>query len=88
MPQTPLELEVLLTESMIADRFLQSLGQRILPELFFYWFPLSVRAWVALCRDSRYRNYLRSETLLKATAKTLADSLTDRRVEVISLGVG
>jgi len=88
MPQTPLELEVLLTESMIADRFLQSLGQRILPELFFYWFPLSVRAWVALCRDSRYRNYLRSETLLKATAKTLADSLTDRRVEVISLGAG
>jgi uncharacterized SAM-dependent methyltransferase len=88
MSQNPLELEVLLTESMIADRFLQSLGQRILPELFFYWFPLSVRAWVALCRDSRYRNYLRSETLLKAAGKTVADSLTDRRVEVISLGAG
>lgn len=88
MSPASLQLDVLLTESVIADRFLKSLSQRILPELFFYWFPLSVRAWIALCEDSRYRNYQRSEILIQTMAGRLPTSFATGAVEVISLGAG
>ena len=88
MIRTPLRLDVLLTESALADRFLQSLDQRVLPEMFFYWFPLSVRTWLALCTDARYRNYARSDALLQTHAKELVARLVGDQIEVISLGAG
>lgn len=88
MPPSPLQLDILLTESVIAARFFQSLGQRILPELFFYWFPLSVRAWVDLCGDSRYRNYQRSEALIQTMAGQLPKLLPEEAIDLISLGAG
>jgi len=41
----------LLTENDLADEFVASFQARRLAEKFFYWFPLSVRAWLALCSD-------------------------------------
>ena len=55
-----LQIEVRLTEAAIAEDFLAALANRYLPERFFYWFPLSVRAWLSLCQDGPYRNYVRS----------------------------
>lgn len=88
MTHEPLRLDVLLTESTIADRLRHSLDQRLLPELFFYWFPLSVHAWVRLCQDRRYRNYVRSDTLIQQTATQIVAHLAARHAEVISLGAG
>lgn len=42
-----MKVEVLLTEMEIAKEFAESMQARDLPEKFFYWFPLSVRAWAA-----------------------------------------
>jgi uncharacterized SAM-dependent methyltransferase len=91
MPHHPLHCEVLLSESALADRFWQSLDQRVLPEMFFYWFPLSVRAWVALCQDNNYRNFVRSNSLIQTRAKQIVDYVAcngDDQIDVISLGAG
>ena len=88
MTRRPLRLDVLLTELALADRFWQSLDQRVLPEMFFYWFPLSVRAWVTLCRDGKYRNYVRSDALIQRHAKQMVAHLSGKQIDVISLGAG
>ena len=46
-----IHIEILLTEDQIASEFLEALENHDLPEKFFYWFPLSVRAWINLCKD-------------------------------------
>lgn len=81
-------IEVLLTENELAEEFLAALEQRYLPEKFFYWFPLSVRAWLALCSDGEYRNYVRSRSLIARTADELSKLLPQRPLEVLSLGSG
>lgn len=88
MTRTPLRLDVLLTELALADRFRQSLDQRVLPEMFFYWFPLSVRAWVALCQDGKYRNFSRSDVLIQQRAEQIVSHLAGDQIDVISLGAG
>ena len=91
MPHHRLQCDVLLTESALADRFWQALDQRVLPEMFFYWFPLSVRAWVTLCQDEQYRNFVRSNTLVQARAKQIVSHMTYNtgdQINVISLGAG
>ena len=45
-------IEVLLTESEIADEFAEAMEARDLPEKFFYWTPQSVRAWTNLAEKS------------------------------------
>src|SRR5579871_3568540 len=50
-----MNIEVLLTEAEIADEFTEAIEARDLPEKFFYWTPLSVRAWknvAAFANDS------------------------------------
>ncbi|MBD0305747.1 MAG: L-histidine N(alpha)-methyltransferase [Nitrospiraceae bacterium] len=81
-------IDVMLTESAISERFIAALRARFLPEPFFYWSPLSVRAWLALCREGPYRNYIRSETLVRTHADTIAAALPAGPIEVISLGAG
>jgi len=81
-------IDVLLSENQIADELVAALANRNLPEKFFYWFPTSVRAWISLCSDGAYRNFMRSQTLLQNYAAELVAHLPRGDVEVISLGAG
>lgn len=81
-------IQVLLTETAIADEFVASFQTRRLEEKFFYWFPLSVRAWLALCSDGAYRNFVRSRSLIARSAADVARYTPAGRVEVLSLGAG
>jgi len=81
-------IQVLLTEAALADEFLASFQTRRLDEKFFYWFPLSVRAWLALCSDGAYRNFVRSRSLVAQSAPALAARTPAGPVEVLSLGAG
>lgn len=81
-------VHALLTENAIAEEFVSSLRARRLAEQFFYWFPLSVRAWLALCSDGAYRNFVRSRSLIARSAKELARFVRSGSLEVVSLGSG
>jgi uncharacterized SAM-dependent methyltransferase len=83
-----IEIEVLLSEAEIAEGFLEALARRFLPERYFYWFPVSVRAWLQLCQDGPYRNFVRSDALVRRAANEVIRSLPPGPVEVISLGAG
>src|SRR5712691_3240704 len=78
----------LLTENDLADQFVAAFASRLLPEKFFYWFPLSVRAWLDLCSDGDYRNYVRSRSLIATSASELAAIVAPGPLEVLSLGSG
>ncbi len=81
-------IQVLLTETAIADEFVASFQARRLAEKFFYWFPLSVRAWLALCSDGAYRNFVRSRSLIAQSGRDLARYTPAGPIEVVSLGSG
>jgi len=81
-------IQALLTENELADEFVAAFRARAFPEKFFYWFPLSVRAWLALCSDGAYRNYARSRTLISESADDLARYIPPGPLEVLSLGSG
>ncbi len=81
-------VHVLLTENTIAEDFVSSFTARRLAEKFFYWFPLSVRAWLALCSDGAYRNFVRSHSLISQFAKDLGRHIQPASLEVLSLGSG
>ena len=83
-----ISIDVLLSENAIADDFVSSLRARRLAEKFFYWFPLSVRAWLELCSDGAYRNFIRSRSLIAQSANELAGRLGAGALEVLSLGSG
>lgn len=76
------------TENDLAEEFISAFRARRLPEKFFYWFPLSVRAWLALCSDGEYRNYIRSRSLIARGARDLAEAVGGDSLEVVSLGSG
>ena len=81
-------LQVVLTETALADEFVASFRTRQLDEKFFYWFPLSVRAWLALCSDGAYRNFVRSRSLVARSAPELARLNGGGPLELLSLGAG
>ena len=81
-------IETLVTENELADEFVASFKARRLAEKFFYWFPLSVRAWLALCSDGAYRNFVRSRSLMARSAAELARRFSPGLLEVLSLGSG
>lgn len=81
-------IQALLTENELADEFVRAFGDRRLPEKFFYWFPLSVRAWLALCSDGAYRNFVRSRSLIARSRADLARLFPVGSLEVVSLGAG
>ena len=87
-----LRIEVLQTENELADEFLAALDARYLPEKFFYWFPLSVKAWLELCQGAQpYKNFSRSFQLVFAHAEHIAKECAGRSegcMEVVSLGAG
>jgi uncharacterized SAM-dependent methyltransferase len=87
--QPAIHIDTLLTEAELADEFTRAVMARELPEKFFYWFPLSVKAWLALCQDGPYRNFSRSEQVIRGALPRLRDRLARvRRLEVVSLGAG
>jgi len=81
-----MNIEVLLTETEIADEFAESIEARDLPEKFFYWKPLSIQSWKALSA--------RSEEALRETWEGLAAKAADLTrpfpgvIPVISFGAG
>jgi uncharacterized SAM-dependent methyltransferase len=81
-------VQVLLTENELAEEFVSSFQSRRLAEKFFYWFPLSVRAWLALCAEGAYRNYVRSRSLIARSAGEVAAFFAPGLVEMLSLGSG
>ncbi|MCI0447298.1 L-histidine N(alpha)-methyltransferase [bacterium] len=82
-----IRISVLCTERELADEFVRALTERNLPEKFFYWFPLSVKAWLDLCQDGEYRNFIRSFLLIESHAQEIT-SFLPQEVDVISLGSG
>jgi len=72
----------------MAREFLAALHHHSLPEKFFYWFPTSVRAWLNLCGDGAYRNFMRSQTLLQTYAADVVSHLPRGDITVVSLGAG
>jgi len=81
-------IHTLLTENDLADQFVSAFHARRLPEKFFYWFPLSVRAWLALCSDGAYRNFVRSRSLIARSRAEIARLFAPAPLEVMSLGSG
>jgi len=82
-------IEVLLTETALAEEMLAAFEQRYLPEKFFYWLPLSVKAWLDLCQGAQpYKNYSRSYQLVSNHAAEVAEECRDANGEVVSLGAG
>jgi len=83
-----ISIKALLTEKELADQFVASLKKGMLEEKFFYWFPLSVRAWLDLCSDGAYRNFVRSRSLIATSAGQIAALLPPGQIEVVSIGSG
>ena len=79
-------IEVLLTEAEIADEFAEAMEARDLPEKFFYWTPLSVRAWKELGEKS-HESVKPTWDALAARATELVKSFGGK-VPVISFGAG
>jgi len=81
-----MNIEVLLTETEIADELVESIEARDLPEKFFYWAPLSIQSWRALS--------VRSEDTLRETWEGLASKAANLTsafpgtIPVISFGAG
>src|SRR2546428_13075573 len=71
-------IHTLLTENALADEFVSAFRARRLPEKFFYWFPLSVRACLALCSDGASRNFERPRSLTPRSARAPARPLPPR----------
>lgn len=82
-----MRVEVLLTENELAGQFVKAFLVRSLPEKFFYWFPLSVKAWLDLCGDGAYRNFSRSYQLIVDFGGEIVSGLPGL-IEVLSLGCG
>ncbi len=69
----PLHVTVLLSEHEVAAQFADAIARGYLGEQFFYWLPLSVEAWVGLCRSPEYRNADRAFKLLARAAPRLRE---------------
>src|SRR5437899_11459561 len=82
-----MKIEALLTETEISDEFAEAMEARDIPEKFFYWHPLSVRAWQALSRDVAFESRLNSWSLLVDDVEKISSHF-DSIVAVISLDAG
>src|SRR5437660_12478512 len=82
-----MKIEALLTETEISDEFAEAMEARDIPEKFFYWHPLSVRAWLALSQGMAYESRLHSWGLLVDDIERFTGHF-DSIAAVISLGAG
>ena len=82
-----MNIEVLLTEAEIANEFAEALEARDLPEKFFYWSPLSVRAWLDLSQDGAAEGQRKAWAAVSAAAERVARQFQGP-VSVVSFGAG
>jgi Histidine-specific methyltransferase, SAM-dependent len=82
-----MNIEVLLTEAEIAQEFTESMEARDLPEKFFYWFPLSVRAWRELSADGDFADLARTWETLGGKVAEITKHFPGS-VPVVSYGAG
>lgn len=83
-----MKVEVVLTETDIAQEFAEAMEARDLPEKFFYWFPRSASEWAALAADqSLYGGLEEIWTAIAADAPAIAREF-GRTLPVISFGAG
>jgi len=47
-----MKVEVVLSETDIAEEFAEAIQARDLPEKFFFWFPRSAMAWATLSQET------------------------------------
>jgi hypothetical protein len=80
-------IEVLLTEAEIAQEFTESMEARDLPEKFFYWFPLSVRAWRELSAGGAFQDLQRTWDAISAKVPGYVSHFPGP-VPVVSYGAG
>jgi uncharacterized SAM-dependent methyltransferase len=83
-----MKVEVVLTETDIAQEFVEAIEARDLPEKFFYWFPRSATEWASLAGDSDLYGGLAATWRDLATDAPSIASAFDGRLPVISFGAG
>jgi hypothetical protein len=82
-----MKIEILLTETEIAQEFSESMEARDIPEKFFYWFPLSAQAWLSLARDPAYEDLRQCWELIAQRIDRVVKQF-DGAVPTISFGAG
>lgn len=82
-----MKIEVVLTESEIAQEFTEGLEARDLPEKCFYWSPHSVDGWLALARDPLYEGLRQLWNEVPEIAKASLGHF-GQAAPVISFGAG
>ncbi len=83
-----MKVEVVLTETDIAQEFAEAMEARDLPEKFFFWFPRSAAVWTELTQhDELYGDLNETWREIAAGAGPLAQYF-GRRMPVISFGAG
>ena len=82
-----MKIEVVLTESEIVQELTEAVEARDLPEKFFYWSPLAVRAWLARAADPAFGGLRRAWQQLAAKASWLLEPFGPP-IHVISFGAG
>jgi uncharacterized SAM-dependent methyltransferase len=83
-----MKVEVVLTETDIAQEFAEAMEARDLPEKFFFWSPRSAKAWTELIAEPNlYGGLCDTWNTIAAGAGALALHF-GRRIPVISFGAG
>src|SRR3954464_476924 len=83
-----MKVEVVLTETDIAQEFAEAIEARDLPEKFFFWFPRSAEEWAALAADPElYGGLWSTWNQIAAEARELGAHFNGR-VPLISIGAG
>ncbi len=83
-----MKIEVVLTETDIAQEFAEAMEARDLPEKFFFWTPRSARAWTDLTEEpDLYGGLAHTWRAIAEGAAALAHHF-GHRIPVISFGAG
>src|SRR5262245_9358531 len=82
-----MKVEVVLTETDIAQEFAEAIEARDLPEKFFYWFPRSAAGWATLAGSELYGGLDDAWQGIASDGAAIAGHF-GRRLPVISFGAG
>jgi len=82
-----MKIDVVLTESEIVQELTEAVEARDLPEKFFYWSPLAVRAWLARAADPALGGLRHAWQQLAAKAAWLLEPFGPP-IHAISFGAG
>lgn len=82
-----MKIDVVLTEAEIVQELTEAVEARDLPEKFFYWSPLAVRAWLARAADPALAGLRQAWQQLGAKAAWLLEPFPPP-IQIISFGAG